>query len=51
MKKKPDSMLALVVIFCAGLAINGLVAMQSEEEQPIANVAHMQLLDYKQVTN
>ncbi len=50
MRKKPDSMLALVVIFCVGLAVNGLVSMQAEE-QPMANVAHMQLLDYNQITN
>lgn len=43
-------MLALVVLFCLGLAVNGLVSMQMDGHA-VADVAHMQLMDYKQVTN
>lgn len=46
MKKKPDSILALVFLFCFGLALNALVGM-GPTEKPAENFAHMQLLDYQ----
>lgn len=46
MKKRPDSILALVFLFCFGLAINALVGL-SPADKPAENFAHMQLLDYQ----
>ena len=46
MKKKPDSMLALVFLFCIGLAINALIGLSSSDDSS-ENFAHMQLLDYQ----
>jgi hypothetical protein len=46
MKKRPDSILALVFLFCFGLAVNVLVGLGSSEKTS-ENFAHTQILDYQ----
>lgn len=44
MKRKPDSMVALVFLFCLGLAATGFASILSDDEPRIAQSAVVQTL-------
>ena len=48
--KKSGSMMVLVFLFCLGLAVNTIVDTQLADK-PKENLAHLQLLDYKERAN
>jgi hypothetical protein len=47
MKRKPDSMVALVFLFCIGLAATGFASILSDDEPRISQTAVVQTLAEK----
>ena len=48
MKGKPDSMVALVFLFCIGLAATGFASILSDDEQRIGHMSTVQHTPAKQ---